>query len=356
MMVKTNFRVSLVITVVMVLAAPSTGCDRGSTGGATEDAHSEPDRSSGAEDTAADDVPGADTAADIGTDAGTDVALDVVVPPQRIIAIGDLHADLATAYAVLEMAGVIDGNGAWVAGETIVVQTGDVTDRGPHDREVIDFLQALRVQAEAAGGALVLLLGNHEMMNVEGDFRYVSEDSCAAFDDIDDGLLDLAHPSLLELTPACQKRGAAFLPGAPYAQILAGTQVTAIVGRTVFAHGGILPKHVEAGLDSINQLASAWMMGQGAEPAMAAMGSDSITWLRIYSDGEVSDEDCATLRGVLTALDADRLVVGHTVQDNINSDCDGKVWRIDVGIADYYGSTLEALEIVGDTVTVLSLY
>ena len=336
------------------LVALAAGCAGGPADGVAGDTLSEPDGALVAGDTAGDAASGQDTFAEASSDTGVEPDLEIVVTPRRIVAIGDLHADLAATYSVLEMAGVTDASGAWIAGDTIVVQTGDVTDRGPEDRAVIDFLQALRLEAEAAGGALVLLVGNHEMMNVQGDFRYVNEASCAAFDDLDAGLLDLAHPSLAELPPACQKRGAAFLPGAPYAQVLATTQLTAIVDGNVFAHGGVLPKHVDAGLHTINQQASAWMMGQGSEPPMAAMDSDAITWLRDYSDGPVSEEHCATLEAVLTSLGASRLIVGHTVQDTINSACDGQVWRIDVGISEHYGSTLEALEIVGDTVTVLT--
>ena len=60
------------------------------------------------------------------------------------------------------------------------------------------------------------------------------------------------------------------------------------------------------------------------------------------------------LRGVLIDLEATRIVMGHTVQeDGISSACEGRAWRIDVGMAARYGGPVEVLEIIGDSVRVL---
>jgi hypothetical protein len=49
----------------------------------------------------------------------------------------------------------------------------------------------------------------------------------------------------------------------------------------------------------------------------------------------------------LSALGAKRMVVGHTVQDHgITSVCDGKLWRIDVGLGKRYGGPIEVLELM----------
>ena len=82
-------------------------------------------------------------------------------------------------------------------------------------------------------------------------------------------------------------------------------------------------------------------------------GSDSPVWSRHYSD-ETDAQDCALLDQALAAIPAQRIVVGHTVQyDGITSECDGKVWRIDVGMAAYYGGSVSVLEIVGDEIRIL---
>ena len=71
------------------------------------------------------------------------------------------------------VAGVADEDGHWVAGTTHLVQTGDFTDRGKDTRKVMDLLRRLQKEAKDAGGRAHVLLGNHEIMNILGDLRYV---------------------------------------------------------------------------------------------------------------------------------------------------------------------------------------
>ena len=100
---------------------------------------------------------------------------------ERVIAIGDVHGDYESFAAVLRSAGLIDKDGNWTGGKTHLVQTGDIVDRGPDSRAVMDLLIKLQKQAAAAGGAVHCLLGNHEAMNIYGDLRYVSPAEFAAF-------------------------------------------------------------------------------------------------------------------------------------------------------------------------------
>ena len=94
--------------------------------------------------------------------------------PHRLVAIGDLHGDLAAARGALRAAGAIDDADRWIGGDLVVVQTGDVLDRGDGESKILDLLARLDGEARAAGGALIQLLGNHELMNAAGDFRYVT--------------------------------------------------------------------------------------------------------------------------------------------------------------------------------------
>ena len=66
--------------------------------------------------------------------------------------IGDIHGNLDGFFGILRHAGITDDSGRWIAGHTIVVQTGDYTDRGPKVRAVMDLLMDLEQQATAAGG------------------------------------------------------------------------------------------------------------------------------------------------------------------------------------------------------------
>lgn len=113
---------------------------------------------------------------------------------RRIVAVGDLHGDLGNAYKVLHMAGVVDEEGAWSGGVDFFVQTGDIIDRsvrnmqssrvyainvlmtgcrGDDTIKLYALMDSLREQAPQKGGTVLTHLGNHEWMNVIGDWRYV---------------------------------------------------------------------------------------------------------------------------------------------------------------------------------------
>ncbi|HEX8842261.1 MAG TPA: metallophosphoesterase, partial [Sphingomicrobium sp.] len=80
-------------------------------------------------------------------------------------------------------AGVVDARGRWAGGTTTLVQMGDVTDREPESLKIIRSLQQLQKQAPRKGGRVVVVLGNHEAMNLVGDLRYTTPGEFAAFAD-----------------------------------------------------------------------------------------------------------------------------------------------------------------------------
>jgi len=101
----------------------------------------------------------------------------------RVVAIGDLEGDYEKFADMLRQAGLIDAAGNWSGGATHLVQLGDIPDRGPNSRMIMDHLMRLEPQAIQAGGRVHALIGNHEAMNVEGDLRYVHPGEYAAFAD-----------------------------------------------------------------------------------------------------------------------------------------------------------------------------
>jgi len=268
--------------------------------------------------------------------------------PARLVGFADVHGDLEATLEVLRLAGLIDDDAHWAGGETVVVQVGDQLDRGDDEQAILDLFEQLSAEAWEAGGGFYPLLGNHETMNVELDFRYVTD---GGFEDFADTPYDTNDAFYLDFPRAQRGRVAAFRPGGPYAMVLAGHNIVMQVGATVFVHGGILPDHAAAGLDTINADVQAWMRGEGEEPDQW-IGSDSPVWSRHYSDDDVPPE-CDMLTETLDLLGAARMVVGHSVQDEANPACDGKVWRLDVGMAAHYGGRPAAVEVLGDTVNLL---
>ena len=92
---------------------------------------------------------------------------------ERIVAVSDLHGDYEQYIKVLQSAGLVNSRERWSGGKTHLVQTGDVPDRGPSTRRILDHLAELKKQAERKGGRVHTLIGNHEAMNSYGDLRYV---------------------------------------------------------------------------------------------------------------------------------------------------------------------------------------
>jgi hypothetical protein len=264
----------------------------------------------------------------------------------RVVAIGDLHGDLEATRRAFRLAGAIDANDAWIGGSLVVVQTGDAIDRADEDREVLDLLDRLREAAKKAGGELIALSGNHEIMNAELDFRYVTKKAFVSFADV--------KGNAPQGIPEHERgRAAAFVPGGMYARRFASQPIFVRVGDAVFVHGGILPKHLTYGLDRMNDEIRAWLLGEKSAPPQVVVSEDGPIWSRAYSNAP-TPEDCGRAEKVLSALGAKRMVVGHTPQTGgINQVCGGKVWRIDTGMCRYYGGPTEVLEIKGDAMNVL---
>ena len=267
----------------------------------------------------------------------------------RIIALGDLHGDLQQTLKALKIGGLIDDQNRWIGGNTVLVQTGDQLDRGDDEDAILLLFEDLVAQAAAAGGAVHVLNGNHELMNAYFDFRYVTEGGFTDFAATPEALKDPEFQSLHENQ---RGRAAAFRPGGPYALILAKRNTILKIGDTVFVHGGVLPDSFGADPGAYNAAIRAWLRGERERPE-GVKGKDVPVWTRRFSDGAA---DCELLTQSLKALGAQRMVVGHTVQEaGITSDCQGRVWRIDIGLAAHYGGKPAVLEITEGQVKALTL-
>jgi hypothetical protein len=100
---------------------------------------------------------------------------------ERVVAVADIHGAHGAFQRILQRAGVVDNDLAWTGGRTHLVIVGDVLDRGADSRLALDLIRELEVEAAAAGGRVHMVLGNHEIMNMTGDLRYVAAGEYAAF-------------------------------------------------------------------------------------------------------------------------------------------------------------------------------
>ncbi len=201
-------------------------------------------------------------------------------PPESVVAIGDVHNAFDDFVAILRRTGLINEQNHWAGGKTTFVQVGDLLDRGPKPREVMNLMMALEKEAPQAGGRVVSLLGNHEVMNIMGDLRYVIPMNYASFADGNSETRRKAaydeyvkwkdsHASLIaelpqpmELTEAewmarhplgFIEQREAFGPKGEYGAWLRGHDAVGEIEGVIFLHGGIHPDLANTKLDAMNK-------------------------------------------------------------------------------------------------------
>jgi hypothetical protein len=271
---------------------------------------------------------------------------------QRVVVIGDLHADIGVAREAFQLAGATSENDDWVGGDLIIVQLGDLIGRSFEEREVLDFILDVREKAKAYGGRVHALIGNHEVFAARLVFNWVDDAAFAAYEGIPD--LKLNDPYLEGLTSTQRSRGAALMPGGHYARQIANFPTVLKLGDTIFVHGSVTPVWAKYGIDRINEEVSLWLKGHTDEPESSSGKDpgkldDRVMWSRQFSD-DVDEDDCRLLEESLEILGATRMIVAHTVHEEITPRCDEQVWAVDVGMSRAYGGEIQLLEISNDEV------
>ena len=321
-------------------------------------------------------------------------AIDVcnIQTPERIVAIGDVHGAFDNFVAILRAAGLIDNRRQWTGGKTVFVQTGDVLDRGPASREAMDLLRKLEKEAPAAGGLVLPLLGNHEVMRLVSDRRYISAGEYDAFKGPDsNGLRDRAFDFLVnenakrakasgtpfdqrefrklfydQNPPGAVEMQLAFGPEGDYGRWVRDRKIVARVNGIVFLHGGLSPDVAAMGCEGINRTTQTELRGPmpPADPVRALITSpDGPLWYRgLIDDGAApGPADESKIDAAVKALDARAIVVGHTVSApdyRIKPSSKGRIVQIDTGMLGgefFPGGRPSALEIKGDTWTAIYL-
>lgn len=203
------------------------------------------------------------------------------VKGSRIFALGDIHGDYKRLVALLNEVHLLGPEGAWNGGDSTLIITGDFTDRGPEVKKVMDLLMSLQEEAEEAGGEVRTLFGNHEMMNIIGDFRYVSDAAYASFaDEKSEVRREEAWNQYVEISQKNARRSKlekpvfdqqakeawfethplgffeyrdAMGPRGRYGRWLREMPVVEKRDRIIFLHGGIHPSIADLDLDEINK-------------------------------------------------------------------------------------------------------
>jgi hypothetical protein len=296
----------------------------------------------------------------------------------RIVAIGDLHGDYSAWTDIARAAGLIDARRRWSGGRTILVQLGDVPDRGPDTLKIIRELMRLQKEAARKGGKVIALIGNHEAMNMIGDLRYVDAGEYAAFADRDSAArrdrifaanaaaiakqYRLADPAmtdaavrarwLQETPPGWVEHRVAWGPKGEIGRWVMGNPAVANVAGNLFVHGGISTEYSKQSLDEINRRVAAALAANDQSPASIISDPLGPLWYRglvAREPGEVRPPVEQELAAVLTSYGARRIVVAHTpLLSGIGVLQGGKLVRVDSGNSRHYGGKPSYLEIIGD--------
>ena len=256
----------------------------------------------------------------------------------RIIAIGDLHGDLELAKRCLRLARCIDDEDNWIGGNTYIVQVGDQVDScrpvfkkcndetvsdEPDDIPLLEFFTELDQKASENNGRVISLLGNHELMNVLGDMRYVSFKSSnnnRFKDELD--------------------RSNQFRPGQKWAKYLGCTRLSSvIIGDFIFVHAGFIPKFLKDAkindgkhdLIKLNAIIRKWLVGQIKDDlkdqsyikTIINGNPTSMFWDRILGslpqNLNMNDIQCEQhLADALNIFGVKSMVIGHTPQFHPN--------------------------------------
>jgi hypothetical protein len=308
-------------------------------------------------------------------------------PAPRIVAIGDLHGDYNAYLDIVEAAGLADAQAHWTGGHTTLVQMGDVPDRGPGTLDIVHHLMKLEKAAAKAGGRVVVLIGNHEAMNMTGDLRYTTPAEFAAFADKDSAarrerLFSLNKSELVafyrqqdpKITDDEVKdkwfatyplgrieHDIAWSPKGEIGKWVLSHPAIARIDGNLFVHGGISVETAARPIDAINDEVHKALAARSTDPSSIINNEFGPLWYRGNVLREPTAADAAAsaasprpsmadeLTTVLKAYDATRLVVAHTPDLNgIEAIEGGRLIRVDTGITSYYGGPHSYLVLEGD--------
>jgi hypothetical protein len=307
---------------------------------------------------------------------------------ERVVAVGDIHGAFDSFTAILRAAQIIDNRNRWTGGRAVLVQTGDILDRGPDSRKTIDLLRRLERDAQRAGGRVVTLLGNHELMRLISDWRYVSAGEIAAFRTgdseqfreqvmtaLNEQAAQRAKAEGREHDPAAYREQflkevplgmiemrQAFGPQGEYGRWLRERPTVARINGVLFLHGGISAEIAPLGCEGVNAAITKELAALPPPEQAASLMASSETGPLWYRGLALQPEEEVTplLPAILEQMKARAIVIGHStvLPGRIVARLDGRVILIDTGMVAgefYKGGVASALEWRGDTLTAVYL-
>lgn len=248
--------------------------------------------------------------------------------PSKFLAISDFDGHIEGFTMILKAEGIIDNNFNWIYGNGHLIISGDLFDRGFHITECMWLLYKLETEAQAQGGKVHLILGNHEIMNMTDDWRYVE---VKYFNNA-----HLMGKRMAELYDSNTELG----------RWLRSKNLIEKVGNYAFLHGGISPQVAALNL-TYNQMNDYGRMVINGTPCpnndcVTVNGSDGLYWARGMVDQTLTQ---LQVDEFLDSLDVQRVIVGHTKDNTIRSFYNDRVMAIDMyHVSNFNSGYMEALQ------------
>jgi hypothetical protein len=294
---------------------------------------------------------------------------------KKIVAIGDLHGDILQLITILIHSKLIKkklsskcvsnndydiNNWVWTGGSTYLVQLGDIFDGGgrsyedtfdDHEVEIYKFLKNLKKRAREKNGDVILIIGNHEIMNFNKNYNYVQDKTLNKCLKVDDN--GFSYKLNSKKPCSTTHRDKLFsIPDGPLAKSMSNKMKGVVkINNNIFCHGGISESiSKKYSIDEINNVLQLFLTGKKKYDDslfQSIYGSNGIIWFREYSK---DNSACNQLKNTLENLKATRMIVGHTPQkEGITNRCQQfkkNLWAIDVGLSRAFNTKINCQYLV----------
>lgn len=256
------------------------------------------------------------------------IETDTYQLPQRLIAISDIEGNFNGFVSFLKSNNVIDDRFNWIFGNGHLVLVGDFVDRGENVTQTLWLIYKLEEQARLSSGKVHFILGNHEIMNFQGNWYYNKPKYRKASEEISgidewDKATKFMYSKNTEL-----------------GKWLKTKNVIEKIGDYIFVHAGLSPEILKykLSLSEINKITREnWDYDLYNNPnkdsiANFLIGRKSPIWYRglAMKYKYYNKITNAELENVLDYYSSKKIVIGHTVVEDIATDFDGKIIKIDL--------------------------
>ncbi|MDO4881236.1 MAG: metallophosphoesterase [Capnocytophaga sp.] len=238
--------------------------------------------------------------------------------PDKLIAISDIEGNYQAFEQFLIHNKVMNKRYKWTYGKGHLVLLGDFFDRGLFVTQTLWLIYHLESQAEKAGGKIHFILGNHDLMNMNNDFRYVRKKYQEN--------ASLMNTDYLHF----------YKPNTELGRWLATKNIVEKIGGYVFVHAGISKEvaNLDISIPTLNENArkyyfdnkKAQHLNDGLLSVIYQFGLSPI-WYRGFGKQTIDKEEFNYIR---QRFGADKFVIGHTLHQEISYLYDQKVIDIDV--------------------------